>query len=144
MSSKSTADAQAGSIYFVTVSLVAQVYVMGGIGFTDYLNLFCWGETPEAAEETARAHLMGANVAVKKVLGKTSLAISQDPTAYTFPEQICGLPDQLAVKAIHRQNYPSDWIAETLKTLRKRQAQLSAGRRLLDTQKALERAQAPS
>lgn len=134
MSNQAAAAIETGSIYFVTLSLASEVYVMGGIGFTDCLHLFCWGETPAEAEETARAHLLGAGVGVKKVLGSTTAALKQDPASYTFPEQICGLPDRIAVKAIRSRGFPDFMVDETLKTLRKRQSQLRVGRQRLAAQ----------
>jgi len=63
MSDQATAAIETGTIYFVTLALASQVYVMGGgIGLTDYLNLFCWGDTPEEAEENAKAYLLGAGI----------------------------------------------------------------------------------
>lgn len=129
MSDQATATIETGTIYFVTLALASQVYVMGGgIGLTDYLNLFCWGDTPEEAEENAKAYLLGTGIGVKKVLGKTTPALKQDPASYTFPEQICGLPDSIAMKAIRSRGYPDCIVEDTLKTLRKRQSQLRVGR----------------
>ena len=61
------------------------------------------------------------------------MALQQDPTHYTFPEQIYGLPEKAAIAAITSRGYPESIVNSTLATLRKKLAQLHDGRmRLAD------------
>jgi hypothetical protein len=135
MSVQAMAQIETGAIYFVTLALETDVHVMGGLGFTNLLHLFCWGEAAAAAEETAKAYLFGAGVVVKKVLGSTTAAAKQDPATYTFPEQIYGLPDRIAVQAIRSKGFPDFMVEDTLQALRKRQNQLRMVRQLRAAQK---------
>jgi hypothetical protein len=125
-----------GLIYFVSLMVDGDVHVQG-MGFTNFLTLFCWGRTPQEAEDNARAYLLGNGIAVKKVYGVRVEGVKQDPAVYCFPEQIYGLPGALAEAAIRGKSWGDGMIADTLATLRKKQAQLAAGRKLL-----AERAQA--
>jgi len=121
----------AGSIHVVTLSLRGEVYVMGGTGFANRITLFAWGKSPTVAEGAARAYLHGGGVLVESVLGATKPAVCQDPASYTFPEQICGLPDQLAKQAILAKRYPAHLVEETFDALRARQQRLRKGEQLL-------------
>ena len=116
-------------IYFLSVSLAEDVHVQAQ-GFTSYLNLFAWGDTPQQAEENGRAYLLGNDVEVKKFYG-TSVSLQQNLARFTFPEQIYGAPEDLAIAAIRAKDYPESITNSTLARLRKKLSQLHAGRTLL-------------
>jgi hypothetical protein len=116
-----------GTIYFVHAVLAETIHCGG---FTDHLHLFCWGEDRQQAEANARAYLLGNGVVVKKFAGATP-ALQQNPAKYVYPEQIYGLPDAIAQVAIRSQSWLSAFGESTLKTLKKKQAQLREGHQRL-------------
>ncbi len=117
-------------IHFMTVYLDRQVHAQA-LGFTSLVFMYSWGETIEEAEAHVKAYLKGIGVGVRRLCG-TAHAVKQSPRSYCFPEQICGLPNELAVEAIRAAGYPADITAETLVVLNQRQQTIADGRRLLE------------
>lgn len=89
----------------------------GGIGFIDYLNLFCWGDMLEEVEENVKVYLFGVGIGVKKVFGKMMLVFKQDLVLYIFFEQICGLFDLIVMKVIRFRGYFDCIVEDILKML---------------------------
>lgn len=116
-------------IHFVTIHLHKQVHVQA-LGLTSTLYLHCWGINSAEAVRHAEAYCLGSGLEPKP--GATaSVAAQQEPKRYTFPEQIYGLPKDVAENAIRSCNYGPPITAETLQTLAKKRATVQKGLALL-------------
>ncbi|NHR04439.1 hypothetical protein HA052_04440 [Chromobacterium haemolyticum] len=93
-------------IWFVTVNLEEQVHVQA-LGFTKQIYLFACSQDAHGAAvvSTRWAESQGMkpfHVDVKDCL----LAVSQDVSTYTFPEQIINLPSEVLFAEFDRRKYP--------------------------------------
>jgi hypothetical protein len=118
-----------GAIYCVDVRLTKQVHAQA-LGFTKNLYLYAWGGSASEAQETVRAYLLGNDVEVDGFNG-TRPAHQQDAAKYTFPEQIHGLPTEVAREAIRAHDWGSCIEQETFAKLASFQAMLASGRETL-------------
>lgn len=112
-------------IYFVCVHMKEQIYVQP-FGLTRSAWLYCWGGDAAEATSNAMAYCLGSDCK-PDFCDEPSPAQQQDPSRYTFPEQIHGLPLGETETAIRAREYP-DWIIEsTLRDLAKKRDTLRRG-----------------
>ncbi|MBG6083032.1 hypothetical protein [Rubrivivax gelatinosus] len=114
-------------IYFTTVSLAKAVHAQG-LGLTSLIFPFCWGSDSAEAELNAKAYLVGSGIQPMRFHGTTP-ALVQDAARYTFPEEIYGIPTEIAKTALER--YGEHLAAEALAGLKKRQTVIQKGLKLL-------------
>lgn len=115
-------------IHFVTVNLEQEVHAQA-LGFTKTVYLYGYGSSDEAVDHVT-AYLASQHLRVRKI-ASASKAVEQDPRRYTFPEQICGLPEDLALEAIRHKALPDGWHAETTAAFYTRREAIATGRQLL-------------
>ena len=82
-------------------------------------GLFCWGENEQVAQLNALAYLCGSGVPLDAVrlhpIDSTGLVkVCQSLAAYSAPEMILGLPDEVLVAAIKRLPLPHREIDQRL------------------------------
>lgn len=118
-----------GQIFFMTVDLEKQVHVTP-LGFTHAIPVYGWGRDADEAQRHVRAFYEGGGLAVKDFLGSAIPAVNQELGRYTFPEQISGLPEEIALEAIQASKLPEEWIEDSIQTYRKRQRQILASNQL--------------
>src|SRR5574337_1494239 len=113
-------------IYFVTVNLEQSVHAQA-LGFTKMLYMHGWGSSPQEAVDNVKSYLAAKQLTVRKDDGAT-LAKQQDVRRYSFPEQICGLPEDLALDAIRNMALPEDWHAKATAAYLSRRDAVATGR----------------
>lgn len=122
--------ASKGSIFFVGVKLDQTIHAQA-LGFTDYLHMYGWGESPEEAQNNVAAYLMGSiEVGVAKFVS-TSKSDKQDFASYCFPEQIYGAPKADIKAAILAKPWPENMIADSLGVMQTKLTQIARGRKCL-------------
>lgn len=121
-----------GIIYFVSAWLASDVHVQA-LGFTSYLPMFAWGLSEVEAARNVHAYLTGAGAVVKKIADVKPCHI-QDPARLCYPEQVCGIPEEIALECItaafaevQPRELREDWIAGDIRKFRARQSMLAAG-----------------
>lgn len=105
-------------IHFVTVHMKELVHAQA-LGFTKTVYLHCWGVDAAEAERHALAYCLGIG-AKPDFCSKPSIAQQQDPNRYTFPEQIHGLPKDVAERAIRAHDFGDSITTSTLADLNKK------------------------
>lgn len=116
-------------LYWMQVK-VTKVVHMQALGFTDWVPMHAWGDDENEALGNVTSYLVARGSEVARC-PEVKRALEQDPARYTFPEQIVGLPDDVARAAIVRKRFPASIEQDTLETLSERQQALERGRRLL-------------
>jgi hypothetical protein len=93
-------------IFFTTVSLLKQVYIMGGgFGFTTVFYKYVCAASKEEAEALVYQWATAQGCEVKAVTAD-SLAVDQNVSTYTFPHQIINMPQQVLDDEYDRRKYP--------------------------------------
>lgn len=118
-------------IHFVTVHMKEQIHAQA-LGFTKAVYLYCWGGDPAEAERHAMAYCLGVG-GKPDFCSKPTVAQQQEPTRYTFPEQIHGLPLDMAETAIRAHDFGDSITASTLRDLMKKRDTLRRGLGMLAT-----------
>lgn len=106
-------------IHFVTCRLRHQVHTPGQ-GFTNVIYLYTWGFDSIEAERHARAYLAGQDLEIEAI-SPARLAANQSLQRFAYPEQIYGLPEDLATAEIRTRGYPDEILQVTMASLLEKQ-----------------------
>lgn len=106
-------------IHFVTCRLRHQVHTQGQ-GFTNVIYLYTWGSDPSEAERHARAYLAGQDLEIDAI-SPARPAANQSLQRFAYPEQIYGLPEDVAAGEIRSRGYPDEILKSTMASLLEKQ-----------------------
>lgn len=104
--------------FFATVRVDPAIHAQA-LGFTNLIYQYVWAQTAQDAVQAIKAALYKKGIGFTAVLD-LDLAHDQDPSRYTFPEQIIGLPRDVVEMLAKGQGLPAQY-AQAITLAKERQ-----------------------